>query len=239
MSRAKRKGRLLIIPAVAAVAVVAAVGASSVFAAGQRTAQPTDLLNGPIYGNIPNVTVRGVAAGKAPWIVSGRAVLTGGHLSASGKWLLIPKQGFMNTGAPIPKAFGGTTAGFTQVAAEITFANGPAVVTAPVKLSPKGVFTINANVKLPARHADPVVLIGPVSGGKMMAWFASTDFFANYGRANASMASGWGASGGASATKPYAKAGAKAGVTTTSSTGGKAGSSSGSSSSSSSKSSGW
>lgn len=205
-----RKARRFLIPA-AAVTLFAGVG--SVLAA----VQSPNLLSSPIYGNIPNVTVRGVGAGKAPWVVSGHAVLTANHLSVTGKWLLIPKQGFMNTGSPIPKTIQGTTAGFVQVGAEITFANGPAVVTAPVKLSPTGGFAINANVRLPARHADPVVLIGPMSGKKMLGWFAATDFLTNYGQANAAVASKWKASGAPIAAK--------------SGTGSKSGSASGTSSS--------
>lgn len=202
------KARRLLILASAA-ALFAGVG--SVFAA----AQSPDLLSGPIYGNIPNVSVRGVAAGKAPWVVSGHAVLTAHHLSVTGKWLLIPKQGFMNTGTPIPRAIQGTTAGFVQVGAEITFANGRPVVAAPVKLTPSGGFAINANVTLPPHHADPVVLIGPMSGKKMLGWFAATDFLANYGQANAAAASGWKAGGAATGVKTgaAAKSGAKPGST--------------------------
>ena len=202
------KARRLLIPA-AAVTLFAGVG--SVFAA----ARSPDLLSSPIYGNIPNVTVRGVAAGKAPWVVSGHAVLTASHLSVTGKWLLIPKLGFMNTGAPIPKTIQGTTAGFVQVGAEITFANGPAVVTAPVKLSRTGAFAIDANIRLPAHHADPVVLIGPLSGKRMLGWFAATNFLADYGRANAVAASQWKANGAPVAAKSGAsvKSGSKSGST--------------------------
>lgn len=146
--------------------------------------QAAPMYSGKLFGNIPNVTVRGVAAGGAPWIVQGSVKLTDNHIWASGKWLIIPKTGFLANGKPIPKAVAGTTAGVKTVVAEITFANKPSVVTAPVTLDAKGDFTINASVMIPKGAADPVVLIGPSDGkGGEKVWFASTDFLMDYGQA--------------------------------------------------------
>ncbi|MCY0888066.1 MAG: hypothetical protein OWQ59_06355 [Alicyclobacillaceae bacterium] len=139
------------------------------------------LLKEDLFGNIPNVTIRGVAAGAAPWVVDGWVKLTNDHLMASGKWLIIPKTGYLANGKPIPAAIAGTTAHVPEVLAEVTFANSPAIVTAPVKLSSDGDFTINANIQVPAGASQPIVLIGPGADGKMKAWFASTNFLFNYG----------------------------------------------------------
>lgn len=157
-------------------------------------AQAAPMYTGKLFGNIPNVTVRGVQAGGAPWVVDGTVKLTDNHIWASGKWLIIPKTGFLANGKPIPMKVAGTTAGVLKVVAEITFANDKAVVTAPVALSAKGDFTINAKVMIPKGAADPVVLIGPPNGmGGEKVWFASTNFLMDYGQAMGSstgMASG-------------------------------------------------
>ncbi|MHB1629707.1 MAG: hypothetical protein ACYCVB_15295 [Bacilli bacterium] len=174
--------RKLIVPAIAAAAI--AVGGGAYAAA--ATAQSPVLLSGPLSGNIANVTVRGVAAGKAPWIVQGRVKLTRTNLSAQGKWFIIPKSGYMYNGQPVPKALAGTTAGVKTVVADITFGNSKSVITAPVKLSPQGDFSINAKVNIPANAGQPVVLIGPGVQGKIIAWFASSNFLTDYGMVHGS-----------------------------------------------------
>lgn len=164
------------------VAPLIAVAALSVGGGAFAATQSSTMLNGQLFGNIPNVTVRGVAAGKAPWIVEGHVALTKTDLTVTGKWLIIPKTGFMVNGQAIPKALAGTTAGVKSIVAEITFANSPAIVTAPVTLSTQGDFKISATVKMPAGAAQPVVLIGPAAKGKMVAWFASSNFLMDYGQ---------------------------------------------------------
>ena len=168
----------------------------SAFAAGSPA-----IHSGLLFGNIPNVTVRGVQAGKAPWIVQGHYKLTATNLVAGGKWLIIPKVGYMSTGQAIPKAIADTTLGVTAVGAEITFANAPSIVLPPVKLSTKGYFSINARYRLPKGANQPVVLIGPVKNGKMVAWFASSNFLMDYGAYNKAMVGGaMGASAGGSSS---------------------------------------
>ena len=148
----------------------------------QSKVQP--LLVSTLYGNIPNVTIRGVVAGNAPWIVWGHVTLTNNHLSATGKGLIVPVTGYMANGAAIPKSIAGTTIGIPTVEAEITFANQKSVITAPVKLNAQGDFTINTSVALPKNSAQPVVLIGPGTKSGLKAWFASTDFLMAYGAAS-------------------------------------------------------
>lgn len=167
-------------------AALAAVTVASLGMVAYATTSMKPMLSGALYGNIPNVTVRGVPAGAAPWIVKGHVKLTQNHLWATGKWLLVPKTGYMATGQSVPKVIQGTTVGVTSIEAEITFANAKAVITAPVTLSKSGDFTINTSVKLPKGAAQPVVLIGPGTSKGMKAWFASSNFLFDYGLANSS-----------------------------------------------------
>lgn len=164
--------------AAAAVALVTLAGTGVAFAQGMTGG---DLLNGKLFGNIPNVTVRGVQAGTAPWVVDGTVKLTSTDLVASGKWLIIPKTGYLANGKPVPAALGGTTAGIPSVAAEITFANAKPIITKSVPLSKNGDFKIDVMLNIPKGAADPVVLIGPVANGQMKAWFASSNFLMDYG----------------------------------------------------------
>gem|GEM_PF-3270451 len=178
--------RKWIAPAIVAASVVGGGGAYAAAATATATAQSPVLLNGALFGNIANVTVRGVAAGKAPWIVQGRVKLTRTNLTVQGKWFIIPKNGYMYNGQPVPKALAGTTAGVKMVVADITFGNSKSVITAPAKLSPQGVFSINAKVNIPANAGQPVVLIGPGVQGKIIAWFASSNFLTDYGMVHGS-----------------------------------------------------
>lgn len=157
--------------------------------------QSNVILQSNLYGNIPNVTVRGVQAGGAPWVVEGTVKLTRTDLVASGKWLIIPKTGYLANGKPIPSAVAGTTAGVTSVVAAITFANAPTIVTAPVSLNKQGNFTFNVMLNIPKNAANPVVLIGPGTKGKIGAWFASSDFLMDYGEYQPAGMNGMGNSG--------------------------------------------
>jgi hypothetical protein len=169
----RRQGALIAFAAAGAVVAMAVTTAAS--------AAPKVLLKGALYGNIPDVTVRGVAAGKLPWVVQGSVELTTDHLTASGKELLVPEGPGLN-GAPVPAAVVGTTVGVKAVVAEVSCAGRAAVVTKAVPLSATGSFAFDTPVTLPAQCLDPIVLVGPgVSGKKMVAWFASTDFLTDYG----------------------------------------------------------
>ncbi|MCY0875755.1 MAG: hypothetical protein OWT28_05755 [Firmicutes bacterium] len=173
----KRTGKMLL-PVTAGLMMLGTV------AFADMNAQTAPAYTGKLFGNIPNVTVRGIPAGGAPWVVDGSVKLTDNHIWASGKWLMVPKTGYLADGKPIPMKVAGTTAGFLKVVAEITFANAKSVVTAPVTLTAKGDFTINAKVMIPKGAADPVILIGPPNGmGGEKVWFASTNFLMDYGQA--------------------------------------------------------
>lgn len=149
------------------------------------------MTSGKLFGNIPNVTVRGVMAGGAPWIVDGNYTLSQDHFKATGKWLIIPKTGYLANGKAIPKAVAGTTAGVTKLVAEITFANSPAIVTNPFTLNAKGDFSVNQAIMIPKGAADPVVLIGPPNGkGGEKYWFASSNFLMDYGQAMGASSTG-------------------------------------------------
>jgi hypothetical protein len=170
------------------VSMLAAGG--SAFAATHHKAVGKDMksmswtLNSRLYGNIPNVTIRGVQAGGASWVVQGHVKVTNDHIWATGKSLIIPANGYLANGDPVPKAIGGTTAGVKSVAAEVIFANGTDVMTSAVPLNSKGDFSINMAIKTPAGEALPIVLIGPEVNGKLKAWFASSNFLKEYGLVN-------------------------------------------------------
>ena len=177
-----------VLPVAGAIVGLAAFG-------GMAMAAPSNsavLLKSELLGNIPNVTVRGVAAATAPWVVDGHLTLTRTHLSASGSWLVIP-AGYMASGAPVPKSLVGTTAGVPKLVADVTDAEGHHFVTVPVTLSKKGSFTFNVPVRLTGPVQDPVVLIGPPgkTAHSIGAWFASTNFLKQYGDATPGMIQSW------------------------------------------------
>ncbi|WP_206885913.1 MULTISPECIES: hypothetical protein [Alicyclobacillus] len=177
--------------AAAAVMAASAIAVSPVFAAakapkashGEASMSTAVVMAGKLYGNIPNVVIRGVPAGKAPWVVDGSYQLKSNLFTASGKWLIIPKQGYMENGQPVPAKIGGTTNGIAEVGAEITFANAAPIVLPPVKLDSQGDFSFHDAIQWPKGAAQPVVLIGPEKNGQLVAWFAASDFLADYGQA--------------------------------------------------------
>lgn len=152
-----------------------ALGAALAAAAGAAGAKT--MYSSTLYGNIPNVTVRGVVAGSAPWIVKGTAKVTSTSVVVKGTDLVVP-AGYLANGKAVPKSLINTTVGIPAVAAELSCGQGTSVLTGAAPLSKKGAFSIDAKVKLPAACTDPIILVGPVSKGKMVAWFASTDFLA-------------------------------------------------------------
>lgn len=156
------------------------------------TSSSAVLLSSQLFGNIPSVTIRGVAAPSAPWVVDGHITLTRTHLSGSGTWLVIP-SGYLANGSAVPKALVGTTAGVTKIVADITDAEGHQYITAPVTLNKKGGFTFNVAVHLTGPIGDPIVLIGPPgkTANSISAWFASTNFLKQYGEATPSMIKSW------------------------------------------------
>lgn len=128
-----------------------------------------------MVGSTPGVTVRGVAAGGAPWMVAHAEVQLDGsgrlHVTIQGLLLNIP-------GSPLD----GTTGPVTGVQASLT-CEGTNVVasTGLVPLSSSGDANINQQITLPSSCVGPIVLVrlgstttnpGPILG----AWFAATGF---------------------------------------------------------------
>jgi hypothetical protein len=150
------------------------------------------LLKSELFGNIPSVTIRGVSAATAPWVVDGHVTLTKTHLTASGTWLVIP-AGYTSTGAAVPKSLVGTTAGVPKVVADVTDAEGQHYITAAVTLTKKGAFSFNVPIHLTGAVEDPVVLIGPPgkTAHSIAAWFAASNFLRQYGDATPSMIKSW------------------------------------------------
>ena len=187
-------------PVVAAGAAVALFGGMSLAA----TSSSQVLLQSRLYGNIPGVTIRGVAAPPAPWVVDGQVTLTRKHLTISGTWLVIP-AGYLGSGGAVPKTLVGTTAKVPKVVADITTAKGTSLVTAPVTLSKTGAFSFSVPVNLTGPIEYPVVLIGPPgkTAHSIGSWFASSNFLTNYGVATPQMIKSWtaptkGSTGGSS-----------------------------------------
>ncbi len=128
-----------------------------------------------MVGSTPGMTVRGVAAGGAPWVVSQALVQLdrNGRLHVDIQGLLISKPG---------SPFDGTTGPVTGVRASLT-CEGLNVVSssAVVPLDSNGDAKINQMVTLPTSCVGPIILIqigsttsnpGPTLGP----WIASTGF---------------------------------------------------------------
>src|SRR5215471_17281192 len=79
------------------------------------------LLNARLEGSTPNVTIRGVAAGGAPWVVQeGKAsVDQSGRIRVRVRGLLIT-AGTLASGDPVPANLVGTNGGATVVHAALT-----------------------------------------------------------------------------------------------------------------------
>lgn len=178
-----------------------AAGAVGVAAAARSSASSQPLLKGDLYGNIPNVTIRGIAAGEAPWVVDGSAILTASDLTVKGTWLVVP-SGTLASGKPVPKQMIGTTAGVKSVVAAVSCANtARPLVTPAAALSANGTFSISAMLAVPKGCAQPIVLVGPSDGkGGIASWFASTDFLADYGQATPAMIKAFSKTGASSAS---------------------------------------
>lgn len=186
----------------------AAIGIGATAAVGAANAKP--LYQSALYGNIPNVVVRGVPSDVAPWVVKGTAKITANQLIVQGRGMVVP-PGVMADGSAVPKSLIGTTEGIKQVAAELSCAQGTSVLTKLVSLSAKGDFSIHVAVKRPQPCTDPVILIGPVKNGKMVVWYAATNFL-QYGLPGKSYG-GWGAALSA-AKKPATSKGSSSGKST-------------------------
>jgi len=137
------------------------------------------LLNAHVVGATPNITIRTVVSGSAPWVVQeGKAqVDPNGNLRVRVRGLLIA-SGVLANGNPVPAALVGTTGPVTSVHAALT-CGGPGggvpftiTHTNAVPLSPQGDFRINAHLTLPTTCDRPILLIRigePDAGGPFIA----------------------------------------------------------------------
>ena len=141
--------------------VLVALGSASVF-----SADGPKVLNNHVFGSTPNITIRGVDAGGAPWVVkNGKVQLRpNGRLIVRVKGLVIG-EGALANGNPVPANLIGTVAGITTVHAALT-CGGPGggtpftiTPTDGVPISPDGDFEIDAEISIPDGCAQPIVLI--------------------------------------------------------------------------------
>jgi len=124
------------------------------------------VVNNHVFGSTPNITIRGVAAGGAPWVVdNGKVKLDpSGNLTVRIDGLVIG-AGALANGSPVPDSLIGTVATVTMVHAALTCGgpgNGvPFTITATdaVPISSDGNVVINAQVSIPDVCAQPIVLI--------------------------------------------------------------------------------
>ena len=136
-------------------------------------------LNAHVVGSTPNVTIRTVSSGPAPWVVQeGKATVDpNGNVKIRVKGLLIG-SGALANGDPVPANLVGTVGPVTRVHASIT-CGGPGMGTPftitdtpSVPLSANGSFKINAHLTLPTACDRPIILIRvgePGAGGVFIA----------------------------------------------------------------------
>lgn len=137
------------------------------------------VLNAHVVGSTPNVTIRSVVSGGAPWVVrEGKAqVDPNGRVKVKVRGLLIA-AGALANGNPVPANLVGTVATVTTVHAALT-CGGPGggvpftiTPTEAVPLSSNGNFSINDTITLPATCDRPILLIRigePDAGGPFIA----------------------------------------------------------------------
>jgi hypothetical protein len=137
------------------------------------------VLNAHVVGSTPNITIRTVVSGGAPWVVQeGKAqVDSKGHVTVHVSGLLIA-SGALANGNPVPTALVGTVGPVTSVHAALT-CGGPGsgvpftiTATDAVPLSARGDFEIDAHITLPTTCDRPVLLIRfgePDAGGPFIA----------------------------------------------------------------------
>lgn len=148
----------------------------------RSSADGPKVVNNHVFGGTPNITIRGVASGGAPWVVDeGKVQLdNSGRLRVRVRGLLIA-EGALANGNPVPSNLVGTVGPVTMVHAALTCGgpgNGtPFTITSTdaVPINSEGDFEINAQVSTPSACAQPIVLIRigtPASPGP---WIAASE----------------------------------------------------------------
>src|SRR5258705_8639135 len=140
------------------------------------------IINAHAFGSTPNITIRGVVSGAAPWVVDdGKVQLDRrGRLKVRVKGLLIGEGALFN-GDPVPANLVGTVATVTMVHAALT-CGGPGsgvpftiTPTDGVPISSDGDFSINAQVSIPSVCAQPIVLIRIGTPGTPGPWIPASE----------------------------------------------------------------
>ena len=140
------------------------------------------VINNHVFGSTPNVTIRGVAAGAAPWVVkNGKAQLSpDGRLRVRVKGLVIG-EGALANGNPVPPNLIGTVATVTMVHAALT-CGGPGggtpftiTSTDAVPISANGDFEIDEEVSIPSVCAQPIILIRIGLAADSGPWIAASE----------------------------------------------------------------
>jgi hypothetical protein len=145
-------------------------------------AEGPKVVNADVVGSVPNVVIRGVASGGAPWAVQNGHI----QLDSSGRLRvrirgLVIESGALANGDPVPPALVGTTGPVREVHAVLT-CGGPGggvpftlTPTESVPLSPDGDCDIDAQIDLPAVCAQPIVLIRIGTPAAPGPWIAVSD----------------------------------------------------------------
>ncbi len=140
------------------------------------------IINAQVFGNTPNITIRGVSAAGAPWVVkNGKITLEqNGHLRVRVKGLVII-DGALANGNPVPPNLVGTTGGVLMVHAALT-CGGPGdgvpftiTPTDGVPLDSNGNFEIDAEISIPNVCTQPIVLIRTGTPESPGGWIAASE----------------------------------------------------------------
>ena len=140
------------------------------------------VINGHAFGSTPNITIRGVVSGGAPWVVdNGKIQLDpSGRLRVRIRGLVIG-EGALANGNPVPANLVGTVATVTTVHAALTCGgpgNGVPFTITPtdgVPISSAGDFEIDAQLVIPAVCAQPIVLIRIGTPAAPGPWIAASE----------------------------------------------------------------
>ena len=141
------------------------------------------VVNANAFGSTPNITIRTVQSGAAPWVVDNGRI----QLSPSGKLKvritgLVIGEGALANGDPVPANLVGTVATVTTVHAALT-CGGPGggtpftvTSTDAVPISSSGDVEITAQLTIPSVCAQPIVLIRIGAAGETAGpWIAASE----------------------------------------------------------------
>jgi hypothetical protein len=141
------------------------------------------VVNANAFGSTPNITIRTVPSGAAPWVVdNGRIQLSpSGKLKVQIKGLVIG-EGALASGDPVPPSLVGTVATVTMVHAALT-CGGPGggtpftvTSTDAVPISSSGDVEITDHLTIPSVCAQPIVLIRiGAAGAAAGPWIAASE----------------------------------------------------------------